>query len=380
MRNGLTIALALCAISACATDAPPVSSERGPPLPEFVLDIIAPAADAPTPDAGMRAQFLSMVGREDLVPIRSATACEPVLRDGVAVDPIQEIAQRAATAQIVIVNEAHDAPQNRAFIRRLATALRPLGYDVYAAETLFPPELAGQPQPWPRMGEGFYTMEPTFGTLLRQVRELGYRTVAYEDTSGNNSGDEFEQIARREQAQTANLIQAIFRDRPDARVLIHVGYSHARELPEHMRDGREQFWMAARLKAATGIDPLTIDQTRFAAPGASHVLCSRAENGADPMDLYVGVPTVSFARQRPTWLASEGRRAITIPARLRLNGELTIISALVAGEPDDAVPADRVLVQPGEDVALMLAPGRYRVAGWTRSQGWTSPTVINVGR
>lgn len=380
MRRGLSIALSLCMISACATEPPAAAPERGPPLPDFVLDIVAPVAGAPTPDAGLRAQFWSMVGREDLAPTRTATVCEPALRDGALVDPIAEIARRAATAQIVIVNEAHDAPQDRAFIGRVATALRPLGYDIYAAETLFPPELAGPTQPWPRMGEGFYTMEPAFGALLRQVRELGYRTVAYEDTSGDNSGDEFEQISRRERAQAANLIQSIFRERPDARVLIHVGYSHARELPERLRDGREQYWMAARLKAATGIDPLTIDQTRFAVSEASHVLCSRTESGADPMDLYVGVPALSFARHRPTWLGREGRRATAIPARLRSNSELVIVTAHVADEPDDAVPADRVLARPNDDVVLMLAPGRYRVSGWTRSDGWTSPTFVNVRR
>ena len=223
-------------------------------------------------------------------------------------------------------------------------------------------------------------MEPVFGALLRQVRASGYQTLAYEDTSGDNSGDEFEQIARREQAQATNLVQAIFRERPDARVLIHVGYSHARELPERLRDGREQYWMAARLKAATGIDPLTIDQTRFTVPLASHVLCSRSDDNVAPMDLYVGVPALNFVRHRPTWLERVGRTSIAIPNRVRSNDELTIVTAHIATEPDDAIPADRVLAQPGEDIVLMLAPGRYRISGWTRSQGWTSPTFINVRR
>jgi hypothetical protein len=375
--------LSLVALVACATEPPSPSPppDRGLPLPDFVLGIVAPADGAPAPDATLRAQFLSMVGREDLAPAQGrGLACEPVLTDGAAIDPVAEIARRAAAAQIVIVNEAHDAPQNRLFIGRVAAALRPLGYNVYAAETLFPPELAGTPQAWPRMGEGFYTMEPVFGSLLRQVRALGYSTVAYEDMSSDNSGDEFAQISRREQAQAENLVTAIFRDRPDARVLIHVGYSHARELPERTRDGREQLWMAARLKSMTGFEPVTVDQTRFSATGATQVLCTRPPDAGDPIDIYVGEPRVTFADRRPTWLARAGRRAVAIPARIRAQGEPTIVVAQRAGEPDDAVPADRVMAQPGEDIALMLEPGRYRVAGWTRARGWTGAVDVRVVR
>jgi hypothetical protein len=43
------------------------------------------------------------------------------------------------------------------------------------------------------------------------------------------------------------------------------------------------------------------------------------------------------------------------------------------------VPADRVLVDPGEDIPLLLAPGRYRVRAWLEN-GALTPEVPLVVR
>ena len=53
----------------------------------------------------------------------------------VAHDAIEAILARAGDSRIVIVNEAHDSPRDRAFILKLAEALKPLGFTHYAAET-----------------------------------------------------------------------------------------------------------------------------------------------------------------------------------------------------------------------------------------------------
>lgn len=50
-------------------------------------------------------------------------------------DPIAEIVRRARSTRIVILNEDHWVPRDRAFALQVARALRPLGYDVLAAET-----------------------------------------------------------------------------------------------------------------------------------------------------------------------------------------------------------------------------------------------------
>jgi hypothetical protein len=55
-----------------------------------------------------------------------------------------------------------------------------------------------------------------------------------------------------------------------------------------------------------------------------------------------------------------------------------VYEARHANEPDDAVPADRVLVDPGEDIPLLLAPGRYRVRAWTQGGAWTASVALTV--
>jgi len=380
-RSYLLIALSLAVVTSnCASTEP--QQNQMDPLPEFVLNTLLPAdGQEPAPEfAGVRNQFLPMVGRDDLIdPQPGRSVCTAATRDGADIEPVTEIARRAENSQIVIVNEAHDSPQDRAFIADVATALRPLGFDTYAAETLFPPQMT-TPAAWPQMGDGFYSIEPAYGQLLRRVRSLGYRLVSYDEMSEDSSGDEYAQIARREQAQTDNLIARIFRDTPNAKVLIHVGYSHARETPEELSDGREQRWMALRLKEVLGIDPLTINQTAFFAEGERHVLCARSERGpiGQSMDLFVGTPRLNFSEGRARWSLLRGYRQVQVPRALASQAAPMIVVAHFAGEPDSAVPADRLLVRPGEQLPLLLLPGRYRVASWKRSEGWSRSVSIVV--
>ena len=49
---------------------------------------------------------------------------------------MRKIVDLAADTRIVIINEAHDRPQHREFIRRLATRLAPLGYTHFAGESI----------------------------------------------------------------------------------------------------------------------------------------------------------------------------------------------------------------------------------------------------
>ena len=77
------------------------------------------------------------MGREDLVmqtPIfrgHGRPVCKPVEKDGAPIDPVTYIAAHAASSRVTMINEAHDMPQNRAFIAGVATALRPEGYLLY---------------------------------------------------------------------------------------------------------------------------------------------------------------------------------------------------------------------------------------------------------
>jgi hypothetical protein len=304
----------------------------------------------------------------------------------VAEDAIRAIVERARDRRIVIVNEAHDSPRDRAFALRLAEALRPLGFTHFAAEAFInvSPEIAAGEMGWlesagyPRFSTGTYTVDPMFGYLVRRAMALGYRPVAYEARlmPEHMAAAMEERIVLREQAQAENLARALAAAGPDAKFLIHVGYSHAAERPQ---PPGETEWMAARLARLAGLDPLTIEQTELSevsfsprARALHRVLASRVGEspaifmkGGAPLatgqlggatDLQVVHPVVASLAGRPDWLRDTGRRAVAIPQE-HLPGEgRRLVQAFVAGEADDAVPLDQALVTAGEEPPVLYVP------------------------
>ncbi len=103
-------------------------------------------------------------------------------------DAIAEIVARAAKTRVVILNENHGLPRDRAFALEVARALRPLGYSVLAAETFWnkedqAPMVLLAKQGYPIRTSGHYTQDPVFGDLARQSLAMGYRPYAYEQTA-----------------------------------------------------------------------------------------------------------------------------------------------------------------------------------------------------
>jgi hypothetical protein len=303
-----------------------------------------------------------------------------------AEDAIRAIVERARDRRVVIVNEAHDSPRDRAFILKLAAALEPLGFTYFAAEAFMnvTPEFTDREMGWlesagyPRFGTGTYTVDPMFGYLLRRAMALGYRPVAYEAPFRPEDAalSREQQIVAREQAQAENLAQALAAAGPDAKILIHVGYAHAAERP--LPPGETE-WMAARLARLTGLDPLTIDQTDLGEAGYSpraralhRALAVRV--GERPVvfmkdgtplatgqigqatDLQVVHPAVTAIDGRPGWLRDTGRRAVPVPAELLPAEGRRLVQAFVAGEADDAVPLDQALVMAGQEPPVLYVP------------------------
>ena len=316
-------------------------------------------------DPGGAAQGYSLLGREDLIdPAHKdykAKAC-PALEDPPAV--LDEIVRRAADTRVVMINEAHSRSETRRLSAAAAEALAPLGYTLFGAEAFAPRRteaLADDTEPFVRDADGTYLEEAGFGRTLRRVRAAGYAFVPYEQTREqalSATGGWIEKLAVREAAQAAN-VAAILDANPDAKILLHVGYSHAREEPLAFGD-EELRWFALRFKEATGIDPLTVSQT--ACRGGEGGLVGAPEGEAPgAFDLYVDLPPAAFVRSRPAWRVEDGDQLIDIPEVLRPTDAPHLIEARRVGEPDAAVPMDRVYVRPGEDVALALPPGDYRV-------------------
>ena len=341
----------------------------------------------------MLSQFASFLGDEATAigltegPPRPSLA-RPDLGDAAARDAIEAIVEAARDTRVVILNEAHNVSGHRAFAAQVIRALRPLGYDWFAAETFTSP----QPEPHVRISSyvrgapflssyGYYTHDPVFAETVREAARLGYRFADYEQGFDQRAPDDADgalQIATREEAQANNLIANILSGHPEARVFVFVGYSHAMEAP-----GRGGTWFAARLKAKTGIDPLTIEQSmnwpaitpdndaphvaavldRFA-PERPIVVAKGAASVAAPayvgkMDLSVFHPRMAPVAGRPGWLAADPERrrvAISVPPL----DEQVLIQALRLQEGTAGPPSDHYLLPPGAtEATFFLHPGRY---------------------
>lgn len=312
-----------------------------------------------------------------------------------AISALDAIVEAAKNRQIVILNEAHHVPRHRAFAIQLAIRLRELGFEYFAAEALSPATEELQRRGYPDLHTGFYTSEPIFGDLIRVTLQRGYTPIAYEMTSAPpNSDDWLAQINYREAEQCQNLVEKIFKKNSQAKVFVFVGYSHAVEVPIKHDDGGEQKWMAARLKEATGLDPLTIDQTmhvdydsnpnslnpwqeKIAQAGTSEPVVIRSAPGkffvhgtyAGQVDMQVIHPRTKLVQGRPDWLLSlPQRQAVEIPAEVLKSDKRLLIQAFAESETDNAVPADQILFIPGTTPpVLALREGNYRIVAQTEA-------------
>jgi hypothetical protein len=300
-----------------------------------------------------------MLGREDMFsrfddlaqrtggpPLRAQAKCGPPIPG----DPIAEIVRRARETTVVFIGEAHDDPRDRAFAARVVQALRPEGYEIFAAETLFPQVDATTPEPL--LSDGSYTKEPAFGAELSLAKRLGYRLVAY-DAAGSRG---------------ENLMSMIFNASPRAKVIIHGGGDD------------EGIGVPPYIKQRTGVDPLTINQHACISSAGSEVLAT----GFDPpaptrSDLFVGHGPLTFKDGRPAWRQEAGQKPAPVPAPFLAAKEPIVIEARPVDASLQVVPADRLYLKPGERLPLLLQPGRYRVDAWTASGAINSePEMVTV--
>ena len=351
------------------------------PYEQSLLDAFLAGKPDPADVAhgGVTAQTLALLGREDLVlhqfPGHARYTCNALMENGQAVDPVVTIAAKAMGARVTMINEAHDMPQTRSFAAKIAAALRPQGYAVYAGEA-FTDQIGATAPSWPLMTDGRLVNDPIYGRLVRSLRALGYRLVPYEDTQpAQATATPQERMAQREIVQAQNLEARLKAAPATAKLLVHVGYAHldkSATSPVKM--------MAGHFRDDTGIDPLTVDQTQFYSKTGRYEICDTTRLAvSDPSAIYVGMPTPTFTRHRPNWRLAEGDKFADIPDTLRRPSEAAIYEARLANEPDTAVPVDRILVRPGEDdMPLLLPPGRYRVAVWTEKGGWSADVPVTV--
>jgi hypothetical protein len=177
------------------------------------------------------------------------------------------IMELARTHPVIMVNEAHHVPEHRAFTITLLEGLYQRGFRYFAAESLDEHDTALQRRGYATFATGYYDREPVFADMVRTAIRLGYRIVPYEATSPVSPfgfSDPVRAINDREREQAEHLRDRIFKQDPNAKVLVHVGYGHHSEQSTDLEfEGKkgQLKTMGVWFKELTGIDPLTLDST-----------------------------------------------------------------------------------------------------------------------
>ena len=112
-------------------------------LPQY-LDLKARTEAGDADARAFLSQYAAFVGDEETAlgldeRDRPAETPMPDLSEAQAEDALEAIVRPAADKQIVILNEAHNISGHRGFAARVMRALRPVGFDTFAAETFMPP-------------------------------------------------------------------------------------------------------------------------------------------------------------------------------------------------------------------------------------------------
>jgi hypothetical protein len=289
------------------------------------------------------------------------------------------IAAQADDYRVVMVNEAHHAPQTRVLTIALLQRLREKGFAHLAVEALLNDGTDPTPGGHPVRKTGIYTREPVFAELLREALRLGYQLVPYE--TPNNPG---ERQQDRETGQ-ARAIAAVLAEDPQSKVLVHAGYAHIGEAQQGLPDSARP--MAMELATMSGLQLLTIDQTSIRSYEAADIdtvgqrLAKQfavkvpsvlvARDGENPWsnkpglyDVTVLLPAATGTSLRPDWLSLDGKRvAVAIELGPCLGHLPCVAEARHAREGDEAIPADQFLMLEASEAStpLYLAPGKYRL-------------------
>ena len=275
-----------------------------------------------------------------------------------AVPALDYIPQLAKNYRVVFLNEAHNIALTRTLTVRLLKPLREEGFNVFAVETLYPADIdALNKRGYPIATSGFYTREPVYAEMVRTALKLGYKVVAYEadpDHTGN----------AREAQQAENLWKILKAD-PNARIVVNAGYAHIQKTGQFL--GAQS--MAEHFMHDSGITPLSVEQTILIPHQNSSMNhpdydpIAQALHSTQPIvfinkdgkpwslrpgyDASVIFPEEHFVYDRPTWLELWGARVpFTVSGSFCRRQYPCMVAARYADEGDDAVPADRMVLDP----------------------------------
>lgn len=296
------------------------------------------------------------------------------------VDAKYFIKDKAQTEQIIILNEAHQQPYHRVFTTSILEELYKQGFRYFGAESIWDWDTLLNKRKYPLLKTGYYTQEPCYGNMVREALRIGYKVFSYESTRQKTDSAG---INLREIDQAQNIKKVLDKD-PKAKILIHCGFDHLVETPY-------RGWgkcMAGRLIEYTGVNPFTIDQTRFTehsstefdnplfkiisldyyavfVDSSGHIFNGLPEH--KDYDARIYHPRTVWLNGRPKWMFDGGRKPYFID-KIELTFPCLVFAYLadeninVAKSEDMPIPYDVIELKNASDKkALSLKKGKYNI-------------------
>jgi hypothetical protein len=271
---------------------------------------------------------------------------------------LEAIPELAGKYQLVYLNEAHNIPLTRTLTVQLLGKLRQQGFTYFAAETLYQTDTQLQTRGYPTDKSGFYTEEPISAEMVRTALKLGFKVIGYEAIS-DATGD------AREAEQARNIYHSVFKKDPHARLVVEAGYAHIQKSGEFLGGSS----MAEHLFKLSGINGLSIEQTMLIPHPVSddnhpdYTAMVKQLHPGTPIvfeddtgkpwslrpgyDVSVVFPPERLRRGRPTWLSlGNMRQPFFVSGDRCQNHYPCMVEARYADEGADAIPADRMVLDP----------------------------------
>lgn len=153
--------------------------------------------------------------------------------------------------QIFGINEVHGISLGRSAVYNMLPILKKKGYNYLVLEGLYEEKQKDHnSSKYPLKNAGWLVSETTMGDIQRRAKELGFTLISY-DVQGTDSN------VTRELLSYNNIEDRIFKNDPNAKIILFAGHSHISEL----RIGKLMPFGAQFL--VDDIDPLTINQTDY---------------------------------------------------------------------------------------------------------------------
>ena len=266
-----------------------------------------------------------------------------------------EILKRSQLHQIVMFNEAHDIAQHRVLTYRMLSGLWKQGYRYFAAESLNSSVSSQINKGYVTNNIGYYTRESIYANLVLKAKEIGFEIISYD----LHKASKLNTIDERETNSALTIKEKVFDKDPNAKIIIHVGYSHI----------NEKEWLASKLKNITNLETLTIDQTtRIERSNTEfeHPTYTKAVNevglqepfifvkgnktwssDSNKWDISIFWPRTNYLNGRPKWASLE-RINYNVSTNDCKNSYPCMVDVFKFNHKDE-VPLDRVLISSKND-------------------------------